>query len=512
MTLARLWSVVALLMCASMPVSAHVFVQPYTLPVPFWMYLYACAAALVLSFAVVAYVMGQPTSERVGPSPRAWSLLPDNRLAQSVWHAARLVGRTGALVCLLLTVVSGFVGTSDPRANINLTLFWVAFLLGWTYLVALVGDLYALVNPWRSLVDLIEKAGVNLSRARVQYPTGAGAWPAFAWYVALVWMELFTLPRPYDLSLALTVYTVATLAGVLVFGKHAWLTHGELFSVFFRVVALVAPVEYREEGGRWQARLHAPFTRLSSPSYQTSPSYPTHPTFPDHPPPPMHPALVLFVLFMLSSTTYDAVHQTFLWVSLYWQRLLPLVKPLWGGDVLAAQAALTVGYRVYQWLGLILSPLLYLLVYGLVLMGARLLTRSTVPLWRLAGEFAPSLVPIALVYHATHYATILIADLPRMWPLAADPFGMGWQLFRAELAPPRPLNMGVIWHSQVALVLLGHVAGVLLAHKTAVRVFASARLGFVSQLPMLLLMVAYTCLGLWVLSLPLDVPQVLPLE
>ena len=29
---------------------AHVFLAPYTLPVPFWMYLYGCAAALVLSF------------------------------------------------------------------------------------------------------------------------------------------------------------------------------------------------------------------------------------------------------------------------------------------------------------------------------------------------------------------------------------------------------------------------------------------------------------------------------
>jgi hypothetical protein len=50
-----------------------------------------------------------------------------------------------------------------------------------------------------------------------------------------------------------------------------------------------------------------------------------------------------------------------------------------------------------------------------------------------------------------------------------------------------------------------------LAHVMALRVFPSQRQVIISQIPMLVLMVAYTCLGLWVLSLPLGTPQVLPL-
>ncbi len=477
----------------STSVSAHVFVQPYTLPVPFWMYLYACAATLVLSFAVVAYVMVQPALTSPSSTGRGWDLLPDTPLARRTWHVTLGVARAGALVCLLVTMVSGLVGTADPRANINLTLFWVGFLLGLTYATAIVGDVYALLNPWRTLVDLVERAGINLSRARLTYPAWIGYAPAFVCYVGLIWIELFTLPRPYVLSIAAAVYTALTLLGVFLFGRGAWFTYGELFSVFFGLVAMMSPLEYSDERGRARVRLRAPFS---------TPRVPL----------PGHGTLVLFVLFMLSSTTYDAVHQTFLWVSLYWQRLLPLLQPLWGDDIVAAQTALTAWYQIYQWAGLVLSPFLYLLLYLAVLWCARLVTGTRISLWTLAGEFAPSLVPIALVYHATHYATILIADAPRLWPLAADPFGLGWQLFRAELAPPKPLNMGVIWHSQVALVLTGHVLGVYLAHKTALRVFATTRHGIISQLPMLVLMVAYTSVGLWVLSLPLDVPQVLPLE
>jgi hypothetical protein len=53
----------------------------------------------------------------------------------------------------------------------------------------------------------------------------------------------------------------------------------------------------------------------------------------------------------------------------------------------------------------------------------------------------------------------------------------------------------------------GHVVAVYMAHVIALHVFPSRRQGVSSQIPMLVLMVAYTCLGLWVLSLPLDIPR-----
>jgi hypothetical protein len=100
--------------------------------------------------------------------------------------------------------------------------------------------------------------------------------------------------------------------------------------------------------------------------------------------------------------------------------------------------------------------------------------------------------------------------LHRQARAAASVAQRGWRLFPTELAAPGPLNMGFIWHTQVALMLVGHVAAVYLAHEIAIRVFPSHRQGVLSQMPMLTLMVVYTWVGLWVLSLPLTVPQVLP--
>jgi hypothetical protein len=48
--------------------------------------------------------------------------------------------------------------------------------------------------------------------------------------------------------------------------------------------------------------------------------------------------------------------------------------------------------------------------------------------------------------------------------------------------------------------VLGHVAALVLAHDRALVVYASHRVATRSQVVMLMLMVCFTCLGLWLLS------------
>ena len=66
-----------------------------------------------------------------------------------------------------------------------------------------------------------------------------------------------------------------------------------------------------------------------------------------------------------------------------------------------------------------------------------------------------------------------------------------------------------MWHTQVGLILLGHIVGVYLAHVVALRNFSNTQRAVLSQLPMLLLMVIFTTMGLWILSLPIASGQVL---
>jgi hypothetical protein len=120
-------------------------------------------------------------------------------------------------------------------------------------------------------------------------------------------------------------------------------------------------------------------------------------------------------------------------------------------------------------------------------------------------KFAYTLIPIAVVYNAAHYYTLLLTSGPQIIPLLSDPFGFGWNIFGT---PSVNINVipaaDLIWHTQVLLILIGHIAGVFLAHIIAVNVFKSSKHALISQIPMLILMVFYTVIGLWILSQPIS--------
>lgn len=468
---------------------AHAFAAPYMLPVPFWMYAYGAAAALVVSFIIVGIFA---TS-----SPASASLAHPHAAASSGQEAVRgfrpvpagLVGALRALALLLLGVclASGLVGTANPFLNINMTLFWIVFVLGLTYATALVGDIFAFSNPWRTLCEGVHRAGLFSLQGRMAYPARLCGYPALVLYFGFIWVELFGHTTPWSLSVILAGYTVLTLFCAWLFGIEAWFRQGEFFALFFRLVGLMAPVEYRPGAGRGvDFRLRLPLSGLLQRQ-------------------PVDTSLVLFILFMLASTAFDGAHETQPWSALFWKGVYPWVEP---AVVAASAQPYAVAARLYyqwQWLMLALSPLIYLGVYVAFIRLSKGAARSGHTTRELGGWFALSLIPIAFVYHLTHYYTLLPAQGLQLVKMVSDPLGMGWDLFgtaRLEL-PPALLDASFIWHSQVALILAGHIASVFLAHIEALRIFPTQRSAVASQVPMLLLMVVLTAVGLWILSLPL---------
>jgi hypothetical protein len=57
-----------------------------------------------------------------------------------------------------------------------------------------------------------------------------------------------------------------------------------------------------------------------------------------------------------------------------------------------------------------------------------------------------------------------------------------------------------IWYVQVGALVVGHVAGLVLAHDRALALYGGHRAASRSQLVMLVVMVMFTVLGLWLLS------------
>ncbi|WP_293860663.1 hypothetical protein [Steroidobacter sp.] len=455
------------------------------LPIPYWMYVYGCVATLIVTFAVLGvFVSGSAATEQVAQSTPFDVGVGARRAARCLLALLR----AGAVIALSVTIIGGFVGSEDPAANGSLTLFWVVFLLGWSYLTALIGDLYPFINPWLTLVAGLERLGVPLSTARVRYPQSLGCWPAFLCYLALIWVELFVMQTPMALSKLLLAYSAMTLLGVAVFGKRDWFEQADVFSVFFSILGKMAPVLYsrNDDGSVHDVRYRRPFSGLLSNR-------------------PRHVSVLLFVLFMLSSTAYDGIYDTQLWTALFWKNMLGLLQPLWGEDLGKAQLMLMDLFLIYRQVGLLVFPFLYLIFFFATLLVTKLITRSSLSLRELALRFTYSLVPIAFVYHFAHYYTFLVVQFRELPKLLAPLFGSqaAMPTIPLEGPPAGALAMGVVWHTQVGVVLLGHVISVVLAHYEALRIFPGRGRLLLSQLPLLILMVTYTLLGLWILTLPL---------
>ena len=459
---------------------AHSFGTPYNLPVPFWMYAYGASATLAVSFAIVAYFAGVPIDARAIARTRQG---PGLRIPGALLGALR-----GLSVGLLaLCIATGLFGTKNVYANFNMTFFWLVFALGFLYVTALIGDLYALLNPWRVLCDAFG-AVMGRRTSLATYPAWLAYYAALALYMGFIWIELFGHSQPFSLAIALIAYTAINCVGAALFGRDAWFRYGEFFAVMFRLVGLIAPVAYVREGDGYAVAYRKPLAGLLER-------------------PAEHASLLLFVLFMLSSTAFDGLHETLPWVTIFWKNIFPVLT---AGSMQPYTA--TVNYYYYwQWAMLLASPFIYLVVYLAFILLSKVAAGSRQSMHALALAFALSLVPIAFVYNITHYFTLLVSQGLQIVRLASDPFGFQWNLFGTATLPPDPviLNAGTVWHTQVALILIGHILGVYISHIEALRVFRGTKRAIVSQLPMLILMIIFTTLGLWILSLPIAGGQVL---
>jgi hypothetical protein len=144
---------------------------------------------------------------------------------------------------------------------------------------------------------------------------------------------------------------------------------------------------------------------------------------------------------------------------------------------------------------------------GAVLIGWRLAGRPAEPA-ALLGTLALSIMPISLGFHFAHYLTALLVNGQYAIVAAGDPFGASQGVLAMGHSDVTTSFLGTyegaraIWNAQTAGIVAGHVLAVLLAHELARRAIPDRRAAVLSQLPLAAAMVAYTLLGLWLLSTP----------
>ena len=508
------------------PAAAHAFAVRYDLPLPLWLYLAGAGAAVALSFVVMALVFRR-TPWRGGYG--RLNLLRF-RVCRLLAHRHTLFAVRVAFVAVyLLVIVAGYVGNQNQLRNIAPVMVWVIWWVGLMFVCALVGNLWALINP----LDTIARwSGAILDRilpgvraaSGYRYPEWLGVWPSVVFFMVFAWAELVWQGSggPANLSVMIFTYSAMTWVGMVLFRREVWLRNGEAFTVAFGLAARFAPIELRVSDPKVCAACTAPqcvpaksgcvdchdcYGRAGDGAREWNLRPYAVGLLNDR---PVHPSMMVFVMVMLATVTFDGFMETPAWVgALGW-----LGEAAWPRPVLHWVQSRGIGLLTFtRTVSLLAAPLVFLAVYMLVgrvmkiAVGAPAGGGPGLSTVQIGGLFVLYLVPIAIAYHLAHYLSFLLLAGQLAIPLASDPFGYGWDLFgTARYA----MDIGIIdarfvWYTSVAAMVTGHMVAVYLAHVAALRAFADPRAALRSQYPMLVLMVCYTMISLWILAQPVVV-------
>ncbi|HEY0390199.1 MAG TPA: fenitrothion hydrolase [Solirubrobacterales bacterium] len=454
---------------------AHALVARKDLPIPAWLFAWGASIVLIVSFFALSAAWREPRFEQ-----ERWRSLGAglSRVLLSV-PVQILCGVVGVLL-LGFSIYAGLHGTEAPDRNFALTFVFVTAWLGFPLLSVIFGDVFRPFNPWRAIGRAIGGAFSAIAGQRpahLAYPEKLGRWPAAIELLAVVWLEVVYGSSggvavglsPDSLGLAALLYSLYTLAMMTLFGTEKWCQTGEIFSVYFGMFSQLGSFGVKDR------RLGRRMPLAAATHWATV------------------PGSAAVVIASIASTSFDGaqegafkggIEQTFEWLS-------------------AAGLSLTTSLRVTDTIFMALCFAGVGLVYLIGVRGMATL-RGAPPLKKLRTGFAHTLIPIAFAYLVAHYFSLFVfQEQAQFTYLLSDPLGTATtDLFGTASGGIdfKLLSANAIWYVQVGALVIGHVVGLTLAHDRATAYWGDYRQAARSQYWMLAVMVAFTCFGLYLLS------------
>lgn len=444
---------------------AHGIVGRADLPVPVWLFSWAAAVVLVVSFVALSVLWTHPVLQK------------ENRKRLVHLHGAfPLIANVLGLAAFILVLYSGFAGTQVSSVNFSVTFIYVVFWVGVPIASVLFGNLFRELSPWRTTARMIRR-GLRPLFPRifqgppVSYPSGLGQWPAAALLVGFAWLELVYVERdsPSKLAALSLGYLVLMVSGMLVFGVEEWSERADGFGAYFGLLGRMSALCRDEDGVIY---LRRPLSGL--------------------PQTPIIAGTVVLICAVIGTTTFDGFSN-----DVVWRKLEPHLQSFFSDVGFHQTPATELAFSV----GLLLCVALILGIYELGIRGVMKVSRRY-GRKELRESFAHTLVPIGFAYVLAHYFSLLIWQGQAIGYLVSDPLGNGTNLFGTSTyrIDYNIVSFALIWYVQVAALVAGHVAGLTLAHDRALVLYRNPREAVRSQYWMLTVMVAFTSFGLWLIS------------
>ncbi|MFC4249438.1 hypothetical protein ACFOZ7_21315 [Natribaculum luteum] len=420
--------------------------------VPTWLYLATGGGVIGASALLTMLVTDREVIDGYHDGSALFSL-------EAIRGAGSLVFGTVGIAALSFVVVVGLVGPRLGSLSAAVLLTFVGVRSVLTIVAYAVGSPWRAINPWRRIASV-------LPNGYLSYPSGLDAWPAVAALLAFVWLELVAPLTSSSRALVAVVlgYSVLTIAGGVAFSPETWFRRADPLSVWFRLYGAVAPIQRTDDG----LEIRPPGARLSDNDLVTDRS------------------TVAFVLALIWELTYSGF----------------VVTP---PGVATVETLVGVGVPpALVYLGLLVAGfVLFYRVYLYAVDRTRELAETYVSQRYLAVRYAPPLLAIAAGYHFAHYVGFSIS----LWPSLVDTMA-------APLSPPSNPTVLALppWFGYVEIVgiLLGHALAVWIAHTVSFELFPGRLQAIRSQYPLIVVMIFFTIVSLYLVSLPTVSPPYVP--
>jgi len=447
--------------------AAHGLVGKQDLPIPRWLFAWAATVVLVVSFVALAALWPRPRLEGVRER-RVWSA----PVALEV-----LCGVLG-VAAFVVTIWAGFAGTQTATANLMPTVVYVVFWVGIPFTTLLLGNVFAAFNPWRAVA---RGAAWLFTRGRrssdvpppLAYPAWLGRWPAALGILCFAWVELVYVNRddPSQLAIMALLYAGTQLLGMTLYGIEPWSRNADAFGVYFRLFSMLSPLHWRDR----MLYVRPPLSGATALDVGSG--------------------TVALLCVMIGTVSFDGLSQGALWTGS--GAIAPDLQQRFINLGFSGEVALEIAFTI----GLLFMVGLVAGVYRLGVLGMHSV-RAGHTTTELSRRFVHSLIPISLAYVVAHYFSLLTYQGQAMAFLVSDPLGTGSDVFGTATATIDYNLVGPngVWYVQVFALVLGHACGLTLAHDRALVVYDRVRDATRSQYWMLAVMVAFTSLGLWLLS------------
>jgi hypothetical protein len=444
---------------------AHGIVGRADLPIPVWLFSWAAAIVLVVSFVALSALWTRPQLQSQHRS-RLFRIPAPLR-----WLASVL-----GLALFALVLYSGFDGTEVWSANFSVTFVYVVFWVGLPIASVLLGDVFAALSPWRSCARAIRwtaaRAGLrSLAQPRLRYPQRLGQWPAVAVLIGFAWLELVYVEhdRPSLLAGLALGYFLVMVIGMTLFGVEEWAERADGFGAYVKLLSRMAALCTDEHGVLFARRPLSGLTKM-----------------------PVRAGTVALVCTVIGTTTFDGFSNGGVWKKL---------EPELQGGFADLGFHITPATELAYTVGLLLCVVLIMAIYRLGMGGVRSVSHRYRTA-ELSHTFAHTLVPIGFAYVVAHYFSLLVWQGQAIGYLASDPLGNGANLFGTSSyqIDYGIISFAAIWYVQVAALVTGHLGGLTLAHDRAISMYRDTQEAVRSQYWMLTVMVAFTSFGLWLLS------------